>query len=157
MFVFGSVVSGVIPVILGVVAIGIAMGLAALLGLFMDLSFFVTNMITMIGLAVGIDYSCSSSPATGRSGSVVSRSTTPSRVPAPRPRKAVFFSGLTVVLALVGSLILPNTIFRAPRPRGHPGGPRRRRCASMTLLPAVLSLLGDRIEALRVRRRRTMD
>ena len=33
------------------------MGLAALLGLFMDLSFFITNMITMIGLAVGIDYS----------------------------------------------------------------------------------------------------
>jgi MMPL family len=35
----------------------VALGLVSLLGLAFDLSFLVTNMITMIGLAVGIDYS----------------------------------------------------------------------------------------------------
>ncbi|MGH3667675.1 MAG: MMPL family transporter, partial [Acidimicrobiia bacterium] len=154
--VFGSVVSGVIPVILGVVAIGIAMGLAALLGLFMDLSFFITNMITMIGLAVGIDYSLfivsryreerlrgfEKIDAISRAGATATR--------------AVFFSGLTVVLALVGLLILPNTLFRALG-LGAILVVLVAVLASMTLLPAVLSLLGDRIESLRVRRRRTMD
>ncbi len=154
--VFGSVVSGVIPVILGVVAIGIAMGLAALLGLFMDLSFFITNMITMIGLAVGIDYSLfivsryreerlhgfEKLDAISRAGATATR--------------AVFFSGLTVVLALVGLLILPNTLFRALG-LGAILVVIVAVLASMTLLPAVLSLLGDRIESLRVRRRRTLD
>ena len=154
--VFGSVVSGVIPVILGVVAIGIAMGLAALLGLFMDLSFFITNMITMIGLAVGIDYSLfivsryreerlhgfEKLDAIARAGATATR--------------AVFFSGLTVVLALVGLLILPNTLFRALG-LGAILVVLVAVFASMTLLPAVLSLLGDRIESWRVRRRRTMD
>ena len=154
--VFGSVVSGVIPVILGVVAIGIAMGLAALLGLFMDLSFFITNMITMICLAVGIDYSLfivsryreerlhgfEKLDAISRAGATATR--------------AVFFSGLTVVLALVGLLILPNTLFRALG-LGAILVVLVAVLASMTLLPAVLSLLGDRIESLRVRRRRTMD
>ena len=154
--VFGSVVSGVIPIILGVVAIGIAMGLAALLGLFMDLSFFITNMITMIGLAVGIDYSLfivsryreerlhgfEKLDAISRAGATATR--------------AVFFSGLTVVLALVGMLILPNTLFRALG-LGAILVVIVAVLASMTLLPAVLSLLGDRIDSLRVRRRRTMD
>lgn len=154
--VFGSVVSGVIPVILGVVAIAVALGLAALVGLVMDLSFFITNMITMIGLAVGIDYSLF----------IVSRyreerlhgfdqldSITRAGATATR---AVFFSGMTVVLSLVGLLILPNTLFRALG-LGAILVVVVAVLASMTLLPAVLSLLGDRIEALRVRRRRTLD
>ena len=55
--VFGTIASGVIPIILGMVAIAIAVGLSALVGQALELSFFVVNMITMIGLAVGIDYS----------------------------------------------------------------------------------------------------
>src|SRR6266508_2328701 len=55
--VFGAVAAAVLPVVLAVMAIVVALGLVSLLGLAFDLSFFVTNMITMIGLAVGIDYS----------------------------------------------------------------------------------------------------
>ena len=154
--VFGSVVSGVIPVILGVVAIAVALGLAALVGLVMDLSFFITNMITMIGLAVGIDYSLfivsryreerrhgfDKAEAIGRAGATATR--------------AVFFSGMTVILALAGMLILPNTLFRALG-IGAILVVFVAVLASMTLLPAVLSLLGDRIESLRVRRRGSLD
>ena len=61
-----------------------------------------------------------------------------------------------MVLALVGLLILPNTLFRALG-LGAILVVLVAVLASMTLLPAVLSLLGDRIESLRVRRRRTMD
>jgi len=154
--VFGTVVSGVIPIILGVVSIAVAMGLAALVGQVFELSFFVTNMITMIGLAVGIDYSLfivsryreerarglDKVEAITRSGGTASR--------------AVFFSGMTVVFALLGMLLLPNTIFRSLGIGAilvvivAVG-------ASMTLLPAVLSLLGDKIYALRVRRKGSLD
>ncbi len=155
-FVFGAIASGVVPIILGVVAIAVAMGLAALVGQAMDLSFFITNMITMIGLAVGIDYSLfivsryreerdkgyEKIEAIGRAGATASR--------------AVFFSGLTVVLALIGMLLVPNTLFRALG-LGAILVVIAAVAASMTLLPAVLSLMGDRINALRVRRRGSLD
>jgi RND superfamily putative drug exporter len=55
--VFGAVAAALIPVVLAIVSIAVAMGLTALLGQFFQLSFFVTNVMTMIGLTVGIDYS----------------------------------------------------------------------------------------------------
>ena len=154
--VFGAIAAGVVPIILGIVAIGVAMGLAALVGQAFDLNFFITNMITMIGLAVGIDYSLfivsryreerqkgfEKIEAISRAGATASR--------------AVLFSGLTVVLALVGMLILPNTIFRSLG-IGAILVVIVAVTASMTLLPAVLSIMGDRINSLRVRRRGSLE
>src|SRR5215203_2252061 len=54
--VFGALVAAGVPLALAIVSIIVAVGLTALLGRVMDLSFFIVNMITMIGLAVGIDY-----------------------------------------------------------------------------------------------------
>jgi uncharacterized membrane protein YdfJ with MMPL/SSD domain len=154
--VFGTIASGVIPIILGMVAIAIAVGLSALVGQVLELSFFVVNMITMIGLAVGIDYSLfivsryreertkglAKVDAISRAGSTATR--------------AVFFSGFTVVLALMGMLLLPNTVFRSLG-IGAILVVLVSVAASMTLLPAVLSIMGDRIDSLRVRRRPTAD
>ncbi len=53
--VFGALVAALLPIALGVVAIVAALGLTALVGQAMDLSFFITNMVTMMGLAVGIN------------------------------------------------------------------------------------------------------
>jgi len=155
-FVFGSVASGVVPIILGVVAIAVALGLSSLVGMVFDLSFFITNMITMIGLAVGIDYSLfivsryreerakgfAKVDAIARAGATATR--------------AVLFSGLTVVLSLIGMLILPNTLFRSLG-IGAILVVIAAMAASMTLLPAVLSIIGDRIDSLRVRRRGSLE
>jgi RND superfamily putative drug exporter len=66
----------------------------------------------------------------------------------------VFFSGMTVVLALLGMLIIPTTIFR-----GLAGGAiivvLISVAASMTLLPAVIALLGDKLNAGRILRRKS--
>ncbi|MEX0863869.1 MAG: MMPL family transporter [Acidimicrobiia bacterium] len=154
--VFGTVVSAVIPIILGVMAIAVALGLAALVGQVMDLSFFITNMITMIGLAVGIDYSLfivsrfreerahghDVRSAIERTGATAGR--------------AVFFSGMTVVLALVGLLIVPNSLFHALG-IGAILVVVAAVAASMTLLPAVLAVMGDRVNALRVRRTAALE
>ncbi|MGH2749215.1 MAG: MMPL family transporter [Actinomycetota bacterium] len=152
--VFGAVVAGIIPIMMGVASIAVAIGLVALVGLAFDFSFFVTNIITMIGLAVGIDYSLfvvsrfreerakghSKLDAIGATGATASR--------------AVFFSGLTVVVALLGMFIFPTTIFRSIG-AGAIFVVVVAVLASLTLLPALLSLLGDRVNSLRVLRRRT--
>jgi len=154
--VVGSAVAAGLPILLAIAAIAVAIGLTAFIGNFMSLSFFVVNFITMIGLAVGIDYALfivaryreervrgfDKIEAIGRSGATANR--------------AVFFSGLTVVLALFGMLFVPNTIFRSLGV-GAIVVVILAVAASMTLLPAVLALLGDRINKGRVRRQASLD
>ncbi|MGI9611129.1 MAG: MMPL family transporter, partial [Acidimicrobiia bacterium] len=154
--VIGSVVAAGLPILLAIAAIAVAIGITAYLGNFMSLSFFVVNFITMIGLAVGIDYALfivaryreervrgfDKLEAIGRSGATANR--------------AVFFSGLTVVLALLGMLFVPNTIFRSLGV-GAIVVVLLAVAASMTLLPAVLALLGDKINIGRVRRQASLD
>ena len=55
--VFGAVVAGLIPLLMAIVSIIVALGLTALLSLEFGLSIFIVNMITGMGLALGIDYS----------------------------------------------------------------------------------------------------
>ncbi len=153
-FVFGAIVAGLIPLILAVTAIVIALGAAAVVGLAFDLSFFIANIITMIGLAVGIDYSLfivsryREERANGldKPDAIIHTGATAS--------KAVFFSGLTVVLALAGLLLLPNTTFRGIG-LGAILVVIISVAASLTLLPAVLALMGDKVDTLRIRGRRT--
>lgn len=149
LFVFGALVAAIIPVILAIVAIIVALALTALVGQVGDLSFFVTNMITMMGLAVGIDYALfiisrfreeraagvAKLDAIERAGATSSR--------------AVFFSGLTVVVALAGLLIVPMSIFLSLAV-GAILVALAAMAAALTLLPALLSLLGDRIDRFRL-------
>ena len=142
--VFGALAASVVPIVLALVSITIAVGLSAVIGQQYELSFFVTNVITMIGLAVGIDYSLfvisryreerqrglDKHEAIARAGATASRT--------------VFFSGLTVVIALLGMLIVPQTIFRSIAV-GTVLVALIAVAASLTLLPAILSLLGDNI------------
>jgi len=147
--VFGTVVAALIPVVLAIFAIVVAIALAALIGQISPLSFFVVNMITFMGLAVGIDYSLF----------IVSRYREERRgghdklgaieVAGSTANRAVLFSGMTVVLALVGMLIVPTKIF-VSLGAGAILVVLVAVISALTLLPAVLSLLGDRVESLRV-------
>ena len=72
LLVFGAVVAGVIPLVLAILSIVVALALTAIVAQAFDLSVFVTNMIFGMGLALGIDYSSSSSqplPRGARAGS----------------------------------------------------------------------------------------
>ncbi len=147
--VFGTLVAAMLPVILAFASIFVALGAAALIGQVFALSFFVTNIIFMIGLAVGIDYSLfivaryreerarglEKIDAIARAGSTVSR--------------AVMFSGITVVIALFGMLLVPFNIFI-----GLGIGAILVVLASvlsaLTLLPAILSILGNGIDRIRI-------
>jgi RND superfamily putative drug exporter len=147
--VFGAVAAALVPLVLAGISILVALGAAALLGQVFQLSFFVTNMITMIGLAVGIDYSLfvvaryreertnglEKAEAIARAGATATR--------------AVFFSGMTVVLALLGLLLVPSNIMISLGV-GASFVVIASVMASMTLLPAVLSLVGDRVNSLSI-------
>jgi len=144
LIVFGSLLAGVTPIVMGIFAIVTAFGLVALVGQLWHFSFFVTNVISMMGLAVGIDYSLfivsrfreermrgqEKLDAIARAGATANR--------------AVFFSGVTVMLALAGMLLMPATIFRALS-----GGSIFvvfvSIALSMTFLPALMALFGDHL------------
>ncbi|MGH9150981.1 MAG: MMPL family transporter, partial [Acidimicrobiales bacterium] len=151
--VFGAVVAGLVPIVVGIASIAVAVGVVAVVGQAAQFSFFVTNMISMMGLAVGIDYSLfivsryREERGRGRDklDAIEATGATASR--------AVFFSGMTVVLALLGMVIIPNSIFKSLG-AGAIFVVVVAVAASLTLLPAVLGLLGDRVNALRVHRRR---
>jgi uncharacterized membrane protein YdfJ with MMPL/SSD domain len=55
LLVFGTVVAGLVPLLMAIVAITTALGLVALLTHLVELSIFTTNMLTGMGLALGID------------------------------------------------------------------------------------------------------
>src|SRR5215210_746562 len=149
MLVFGAVVAGLVPLALSLVAIMTALGLVALVGIAFDLSIFTVNMLTGMGLALGIDYSLfvvsrfREERAAGREklDAIAATGRTAS--------SAVLFSGLAFVVAMFGLLIIPNTIFRSLAAGAILVGVTSV-LAALTLLPAVLSLLGDRVNSLRI-------
>jgi putative drug exporter of the RND superfamily len=144
-FVFGALVSALLPVGLAIASIIVALALTALIGQIGQLSFFVTNMITMMGLAVGIDYVLFIvSRFREERAAGVEKIAAISRA-ADTAGRAVIFSGLTVVVALIGMVIVPSSIFLSLG-IGAILVVLAAVAASTTLLPAVLSLLGDKIE-----------
>jgi len=144
--VFGALVAAGLPVLVSLVSIVIAVGISALIGRVFGLSIFVVNMITMMGMAVGVDYCLiiiqrfreERALGTPRDTAIVRSGATASR--------AVLFSGLTVVIALAGMLLVPNGVFRSLSV-GAMVVVVVAVAASLTLLPAVLRLLGDRVNA----------
>ena len=147
---FGAVVAALVPIGIAAVSIVITLAIVALIGnIFGELVFFVQLWITMIGLAVGIDYSLiavsrfreemakglSARDAVARTGATANRT--------------VLFSGMTVVIALVGILIIPHTLFFSTA-LGAILVVIVSVVAALTLLPAVLALLGPRVDRLRL-------
>lgn len=143
--VFGALVAAGVPVILSIVSIIIALGLTAIIGRFVDLSLYVVNMITMIGLAIGIDYALfiiSRYREERSKGLPVVNAVENAGATA---GKAVLFSGMTVVLTLAGLVFLPTNIFRSLG-AGAVVVVLVAMAAMLTLVPALLGLLGDRID-----------
>ena len=144
---FGTVVAVLMPIGLSLVCIIVAMGIAALIGQVVDLVFFVTLMIVMIGLAVGIDYSLliisryrdETARGLGKYEAIARAGATAGRT--------VLFSGLTVVIALCGILIVPFSFFQSLG-LGAILVVLVALAGTLTFLPASLAVLGDKIDRL---------
>ena len=149
LLVFGAVVAAGMPLLLAGVAILMALALTAILGTVYDVSAFVMNIITMMGLAVGIDYSLflisryreerarglEKVDAIARTGATAGR--------------AIMFSGLTVMIAMLGMVIAPVDV-TIGMGVGAILVVLTALSAGLVLLPALLGLLGARVNSLRL-------
>ena len=157
LLVFGSVAAAALPLIVGGAAVIVALAAIFVVGSATPMSIFVLNLATLLGLGLGVDYSLlmtsrfreemaarsGDPPAERVAGAVEATVETAGR--------AVFFSGLTVLLGLTGLVLFEFMILRSV---GIAGAIVVLLAASsaLTLLPALLAIVGSRIDALAIRR-----
>ena len=149
LIVFGAVLAACMPLLLSIISIILALALTALIGQVYPMNTFVLNILTMMGLAVGIDYTLfvisryreerarglAKIDAIGATGATANR--------------AIFFSGMTVILAMTGMVIIPLDIMISMGV-GVMLVVLTTLLTALIALPALLSLLGDRVDALRL-------
>ena len=147
--VFGSLVAAGMPLLVGGLAILGAFTVTRLLSLFTDVSVFALNVITLIGLGMAIDYALfvvsrfREELAAGRDTAAAVERTVDTA------GRTVVVSGLTVALALAGLLLFPQMFLRSMA-YGGMAAVLVAMLVSVTVLPAVLALLGPRVNRLRL-------
>ncbi len=149
---FGTLVAAGIPVLIGGVSVLTALATLYFLAGVYDMSVFVLSIATMLGLGLGIDYALFAVSRFREELENYSVAESVSRTVATAGR-SIFFSGLAVLIGLSGLLFFP---FMFMRSIGIAGVlvVFISVSAALTLLPAVLSVLGHRVNALAVRRNR---
>ncbi len=150
---FGSVVSALIPLLMAGATIMLAFAGTYIAGQGMEIADLVTNVITLVGVAIGVDYSllvvsrfreemargADRIEATGRTMATAGR--------------AVMLSGITVAIGLAVLVALPVPFIRSMGIGGMLV-PVSAVITGLTLLPALLCALGTKVDALRVYPRR---
>jgi RND superfamily putative drug exporter len=146
--VFGTLVAAGLPIVLTIVALLVTTSIAMATSHIFGLNTAVIQMMGMIGLAVGIDYTLfivSRYREERERGSDIVAAITRAGETA---SKAVLFSGLTVVISLLGMLVVPWNLMTSVL--GAITVVLVSVLMTLTLLPAVLRLLGDKINRLKI-------
>jgi uncharacterized membrane protein YdfJ with MMPL/SSD domain len=149
LLVFGTVVAGLVPLLIAFPSIVVALGLVAVLAHGFSLSIFVVNMLTGMGLALGIDYSLFVLSRFREERGQGREKLDAIAASAMTANRAVVFSGTTFVIAMFGMLIVPSSIMRSLAVGAIVVGIVSV-VASATLLPALLGLIGDGVDRLRI-------
>lgn len=143
---FLSVAAAVLPMALSAVCLAVTFGLLYLLSFFVELSIFVEDAVLVLGLGLSIDFSLFM--LTRMREEMTSGSGDPAEAIAETMRttgRAIAFSGLTIVVALGGLYLTGIGIFTSMA-TGSIGATLLAVAAALTLVPAMLFLLGERIE-----------
>ncbi len=158
LLIFGSLVAASMPALVGTVAMVGALAIVRLIAQFTEVSVFSVNVISLLGIGLAIDYALF----------VISRfreelallgPTTPEGPALAIERtlqtagRTVLFSGLTVAAALASLLIFPQAFIRSMG-LGGMAAVLVAMVAALTILPALLKVLGHRVDAGRLPWRR---
>ena len=151
---FGSVVAAGVPILTAVVGVGIAMAGVSLWANVLDTASFTPQVAAMIGIGVGIDYAlfiltryrAALERGSDREDAVAEAMATAGR--------AVVFAGCTVVVSLLGMLIM-GLSFLHGLAVGTSCAVLVAVLAAVTLVPAMLGVVGRRIDSLHIGRRRS--
>ncbi|TXK75865.1 MMPL family transporter [Paenibacillus sp. N3.4] len=113
LIVFGTLVSALLPMIVGIMSVTLTLGITYFIAQHQSLSNFLPNMVTMLGLAVGIDYALflvsrfreelKSQPSVAEAVAMTCQTA----------GKSIFFSGIAVLIGLLGMLFVDLTFFRS--------------------------------------------
>jgi RND superfamily putative drug exporter len=153
--VFGSLVAAGVPLIVGGSAVIVALAGIYVVASLTPMSIFVLNLATLLGLGLGVDYSLLMTSRFREE--LAARPVGPERVPeavritVATAGRAVFFSGLTVLLGLLGLILFEFMILRSV---GIAGAivVGLAVASALTLLPAILTILGPRVDRFAVRK-----
>jgi RND superfamily putative drug exporter len=158
LLVFGSIVAAGVPLVVGGTSVVVALAVILLVASTTPMSIFVLNLATLLGLGLGVDYSLlltsrfreelSKWP---RGDDDAGRVAEAVRITVATAGRAVFFSGLTVLLGLLGLVLFEFMILRSV---GIAGAivVGVAVLAALTLLPALLTLFGQHLDRLAIRR-----
>ncbi|MGY1685708.1 MMPL family transporter [Geodermatophilus sp. SYSU D00867] len=149
--VFGGLAAAALPLAIGVTAILGSFAALRAFGLVTDVSIFAVNVVTVLGLGLAIDYGLF---VVSRFREEVRRQATVEDALARTMATAgrtVAVSGITVAVSLAGLLIFPQVFLRSMG-FGGMSAVFIAMLAALTLLPALLAVLGPRVDALSVRR-----
>jgi len=142
--VFGSLAAAALPLALGFVSVLVTGALIYFFSLQLETSVFVTNMASMIGIGVAVDYSLfilaryrEEREAGAEKAEARSRSLSTSGL-------AVTFSGLAVIISLAGLWMVDNQALRSMA-LGAMTVVAVSILTATTLLPALIAMLGDRV------------
>ncbi|WP_063761980.1 MULTISPECIES: MMPL family transporter [Streptomyces] len=152
-WVFGGVLAAALPVLVGLVTVLATGAVLRIVTGFTEVSVFAQNLTTALGLGLAIDYALlivrrfrEELDAGAAPGDAVARTVRTAG-------RTVLFSALTVAVALSAMLVFPLYFLRSLAYAGITVV-LVSALAALTVLPAVLALLGRRVDALTVRRRR---
>lgn len=145
---FGGLVAAGIPLVIGVVSILTTMGIVYFLSYSFSLSIFVLNIVPMIGLALSIDFALL---VINRFKEEIKTRTTQEAVQITvlTAGRSIVFSGLCVFIGLLGLMFIQIDIFQNVA-LGGMAVVLVAALAAITLLPALLGLLGHKINALSI-------
>ena len=142
--VFGSLAAAALPLALGFVSVMVTGALIYFISLEMSTSVFVTNMASMIGIGVAIDYSLFIL-ARYREERLAGREPDDARAQAlSTSGLAVTFSGLAVIVSLAGLWMVDNQALRSMA-LGAMTVVAVSILTATTLLPVLIAMLGDRV------------
>ncbi|MFH9413540.1 MMPL family transporter [Streptomyces rochei] len=146
---FGALVAALVPVALAITAIIATMGLMALVSHFQPMSETANSVMLLVGLAVGVDY-CLFYLRREREERAAGRDArTALSIAAATSGRAIVVSGVTVCVAMAGMLFTGIAEFEAMG-LASLMVVAVAMVGSVTVLPALLSLLGERVEKGRV-------
>lgn len=151
LFVFGSAVAASMPLIVGLIAIAGAMFGIYVVSMFTDVSVFALNLITGLGLGLGIDYALLMVNRFREELDRLEDVNEAVKTTIQTAGRTVLFSGLTVALTLSSMFLFPQQFLRSFAFAGVLV------ClmavvGALVPLPAALRLLGRRVDKLKIRR-----
>ncbi|MFD0817603.1 MMPL family transporter, partial [Micromonospora zhanjiangensis] len=151
--IFGSLVSAALPVLVGGLAVFGSLGVLHAIALTTNVNSFAVNVASLLGLGMAIDYGLfmvgrfREELAAGRSREAAVRNTVATA------GRTVAFSATLLIIALAGLLLFRQGFLKSLS-YGGMAAVALAAIISLTLLPALLGILGPRIDKLSVRRRR---